>query len=242
MSDNKKYYYLKVKDTFFDSEEMKILESMDNGLVYQNVYLKMCLLSLKSEGALMFKDLMPYDVRMLSTVLRINVDTIKTAVEIFVRMGLVTITDNEQMYMTDIQSLIGKSSTEGDRVKKYREKLKGVQMYENRTPEIEKEIELKKEIDTPKKHRYADNITLTEKEYNTLCETFSKSTADFSIKFLSDYKKEKGYKTKSDYLTIRRWVIDAVSKNKTRTNTLCDRAEQTDFTGGKVNEDGSLGF
>ena len=55
MSDNKKYYYLKLKEDFFDSEEMKVLESMKNGIEYQNVYLKMCLLSLKSDGALLFK-------------------------------------------------------------------------------------------------------------------------------------------------------------------------------------------
>ena len=57
MAENKKYYYLKLKDTFFDSEEMKILESMDNGILYQNLYLKICLISLKSNGALLFKDM-----------------------------------------------------------------------------------------------------------------------------------------------------------------------------------------
>ena len=40
MSDNKKYYYMKLKDTFFDSEEMKLLESQKNGIVYQNFYMK----------------------------------------------------------------------------------------------------------------------------------------------------------------------------------------------------------
>jgi hypothetical protein len=35
---------------------------------------------------------------------------------------------------------------------------------------------------------------------------------------LSDYKIEKGYKTKNDNLTIRRWVIDAVKKNNVPVN------------------------
>ena len=34
MSDNKKYYYLKLKENFFDSAEIKILESMPNGYKY----------------------------------------------------------------------------------------------------------------------------------------------------------------------------------------------------------------
>lgn len=156
MSDNIKYYYLKLKDNFFDSEEMKILESQKNGIEYQNLYLKLCLLSLKSEGRLIFKDYLPYDVQMLSTVLRINIDTVKTGLEIFVKMGLVEVMDTGLIFMTDIQSLIGTSSSEADRKKAYREKIneckktnKG-QMSGQTSPEIEIEIETKLKIESKK--------------------------------------------------------------------------------------------
>lgn len=162
MSDNKKYYYLKLKEDFFDNEEMKVLESMKNGTEYQNVYLKMCLLSLKSDGALLFKNMLPYSLEMLSSVLRVNIDTIKTAVELFQKIGLITVTDTETIYMTDIQSLVGQSSTEADRIRKYRQTLaekqqkqiectNDVQMYtectemsQSCTPEIrDKSIEIR---------------------------------------------------------------------------------------------------
>ena len=151
MSDNKKYYYLKLKEDFFDSEEMKVLESMPNGTEYQNVYLKMCLLSLKSDGALMFKNMIPYSAEMLSSVLRVNIDTVRAAISLFAKMELITITDTETIYMADIQALVGQSSTEAERIKKYRQSLKSkkeseelpeseectesVQMYEQCTPE-----------------------------------------------------------------------------------------------------------
>ena len=123
MAENKKYYYLKLKDTFFDSEEMKILESMDNGILYQNLYLKICLISLKSNGALLFKDMIPYNLDMIATITRINKDIVKTGLTVFKQLGLITIADNETIYMSDIQTLIGKSSTESDRVSKYKKKL-----------------------------------------------------------------------------------------------------------------------
>lgn len=126
MSDNKRYYYLKVKETFFDGEEMKILESQQNGVIYQNLYLKMCLLSVKSGGALLFKDAIPYDVNMLSSVLRVNIDTVKTGIEIFSKLELIEIIDDKTIYMTDIQSLIGQSSSEGERKKLYRSKIKRI--------------------------------------------------------------------------------------------------------------------
>ena len=36
MADNRKYYYLKLKEDFFDTDEMKILESMKDGYLYSN--------------------------------------------------------------------------------------------------------------------------------------------------------------------------------------------------------------
>ena len=38
-----------------------------------------------------------------------------------------------------------------------------------------------------------------------------KHVIDF-YEYLSGYKIEKSYKTKSDYLTIKRWVVDAILK------------------------------
>ena len=61
MADNKKYYYLKLKDNFFDSDEMIILESMPDGYIYSNILLKLYLRSLKYQGRLMFNDKIPFN-------------------------------------------------------------------------------------------------------------------------------------------------------------------------------------
>lgn len=37
MADNKKYYYLKLKENFFDSDSMVLLESMQDGILYSNI-------------------------------------------------------------------------------------------------------------------------------------------------------------------------------------------------------------
>lgn len=66
--------------------------------------------------------------------------------------------------------------------------------------------------DTSKKAVYEDNVKLTEKEYNKLTAKYGNENTLFLIRYLSNYKKEKGYKTKSDYLTILRWVVEACQK------------------------------
>ena len=160
MADNKKYYYMRLKENFFDSDEMIILENMDNkeGIVYSNILLKLYLRSLKNEGRLMFNDRIPFNSQMLATIVRHPVGVVEKALKAFIDLGLVEIMDNGAIYMLDIQNFIGKTSTEADRKKNYRAKISSEketlklvgqmsgQMSDVRTPELE--IELEKEIKT----------------------------------------------------------------------------------------------
>ena len=66
------------------------------------------------------------------------------------------------------------------------------------------------------KLKFKDNIFLTENENQKLISEHGKEIVEKAYNFLSSYKIEKSYTTKSDYLTIRRWVLEAVNKpNKT---------------------------
>lgn len=47
MAENKRYYWLKLMDDFFDSKRIKKLRKMAGGDTYTIIYLKMQLLSLK---------------------------------------------------------------------------------------------------------------------------------------------------------------------------------------------------
>lgn len=123
MADNKKYYYLKLKDNFFDSEEMIILQNMDDGYIYSDILLKLYLRSLKNEGKLMFKNLIPYTPAALAQVVRHPIEVVEKALEIFQQLELVEILDNGAIYMLDIQNFIGNSSTEADRKRDYRQRV-----------------------------------------------------------------------------------------------------------------------
>lgn len=56
------------------------------------------------------------------------------------------------------------------------------------------------------------NVTLTEKEYQTLIEKHGLPLTNAFIQKLNNHKASKGVKYKSDYHAILNWVIDAVSK------------------------------
>ena len=167
MSDNKKYYYLKLVDNFYERDEMIMLESMPDGYMYSNILLKLYLRSLKNEGKLMFNNRIPYNAQMLANVTRFPVAVIEKAIALFKELGLIEVLDNGAIYMLDIQNFIGKSSTEAARKRLYRNKIeeekrllgqmsgqKVGQMSDKTPPEIEIDIEkeLEKDIDTEKEN------------------------------------------------------------------------------------------
>ena len=153
MSDNKKYYYIKLKDNYFEQDNIKALEAQKNGYIYSLIILKLYLKSAKYNGQLKMSDMIPYrpeDVEVLAKVLGHDIDHVKEAIRWGVKLGLIIILDTKEIWMTEMQNFIGKSSTEADRIREYRNRLKGVQMYNKNTPEIEIEKEIDIELDKDK--------------------------------------------------------------------------------------------
>nr|DAH76472.1 MAG TPA: DnaD like replication protein [Caudoviricetes sp.] len=173
MSDNKKYYYLRLKDNFFDSDELKILESMKDGYLYSNILLKLYLRSLKNNGKLVVNERIPYSADMLASVTGHQVGTIKQALSVFKDLGLIDVLDNGAIYMLDIQNFIGKGSSEADRKREYRQRIEiektnvqtNLRQISDKNPpeieiELEKDIEIEKEI-----HSSAKSTTTKRKRF-----------------------------------------------------------------------------
>ena len=153
MADNRKYYYLKLKENFFDSDSIVLLEDMKDGILYSNILLKLYLKSLKNGGKLQLDEHIPYTAQMIATLTRHQIGTVERALEIFRQLGLVEQLDSGAFYMTDIELMIGQSSTEAERKRAARlenkallpPRTKGGHLSDIRPPEIE--IELEKEIE-----------------------------------------------------------------------------------------------
>ncbi|MEN8908382.1 MAG: phage replisome organizer N-terminal domain-containing protein [Clostridiales bacterium] len=202
MSDNKKYYYLKVKENFYESEELIILQGQTDGYLYSDILMKLYLRSLKSEGKLMLRDKIPYNSVFLSQVVRHSVGVVEKALKIFRDLELIEVLDNGAIYMSDIQSLIGRGSSESERKARYRKKIEeNKKLLKSGTlsqecpghfpPEREIELEIELELD---KEREKSKKELKEKH---LCssndEPFSlESVEKFFKKAWSLYPKKVG--------------------------------------------------
>ena len=57
----------------------------------------------------------PYTAQMIATITRQQVGTVERALQIFMKLGLVEPLPSGALYMSNIELLIGQSSTEGER-------------------------------------------------------------------------------------------------------------------------------
>lgn len=74
----------------------------------------------------------------------------------------------------------------------------------------------KKKKQSKNKYGEFQNVLLTETEHQKLAEDFGAALREKAISFLDAYIEEKGYKSKSHNLAIRRWVMDAVNEKETK--------------------------
>ncbi|MCM0647427.1 phage replisome organizer N-terminal domain-containing protein [Clostridium swellfunianum] len=123
MSDIKKYYFLKLKDNFFETQEVKILESMPDGIYFSNLLLKLYLIALRNNGALKLKEDIPYDKKMLASLTNLSMKTVNKGIDLLISLGFIEVLQDGTMFMKHISNFIGSSNSEADRKKMYRNKL-----------------------------------------------------------------------------------------------------------------------
>ena len=221
MADNRKYYYLKLKENYFDEDVIVLLENQPDGFLYSNILLKLYLKSLKNGGKLQLDENKPYTAQMIATITHQQVGTVERALRLFMELGLVEVLNDGAFYMSNIELLIGQSSTEGERKRRARMELQKIpQAIADICPP---EIEIKKEIDiesekerdtgqsTPAVYGRYKNIYLTDTELSEL-KTELPDTWDFYINRLSKYMASKGKSYDNHAATIRRWAASDTEK------------------------------
>ena len=140
--------------------------------------------------------------------------------QIFLKLGLVEVLDSGTFYMSNIELLIGQSSTEAERKRAARLQNKalsalrtsGGHLSDIRPPEIEK---VRPETGHPS-HTYGryQNVFLTDEELADLQVSFPAVWEQY-IEKLSEYMASTGKRYQSHAATIRRWAGEDAKKTVT---------------------------
>ena len=125
MGDEKRYYWLKLAEDFYEDDTIQWIEEQENGVAYVNFYLKLLLKSLKDDGYLIRfvgTRLIPYDVKSLARLTNTDLDTVRVAMELFKQVGLVELLDSGEIYMSQIDEMIGSETQAAKRMRRLRAK------------------------------------------------------------------------------------------------------------------------
>lgn len=154
MAEGKRYYWLKLKEDFFSSKRIKKLRNMAGGDTYTIIYLKMQLLSLRTNGELRWTGLEDNFAAELALDLDEKPEDVEVTLMYMLKTGLAETSDNVSFILPWVLENTGSETASTQRVRDYRQRQKLIALQCNtdetqvqRSSNVEKEIELEIEID-----------------------------------------------------------------------------------------------
>lgn len=121
MAENKRYYWLKLMDDFFDSKRIKKLRKMAGGDTYTIIYLKMQLLSLKKGGYLEYSGLEDEFYKEIALDIDEDEINVQVTIQYLLSCGLLETSDSIEYKLPFVQDNLGSETASTRRSRKSRE-------------------------------------------------------------------------------------------------------------------------
>lgn len=231
----KKYYWLKLNLDFFDKEETKLIENMPNGKEYIIFYMKLLLKSANSEGRLMFREVIPYTDEMLASVTNTNIDIVRSAVKLFLSLGMMQKLDDGALFLHEVQNMIGSETIAAKKKRAYREKKKTEKIeYKDNVETEQGQIEDTQRteqgqedgqdednvpFDVDNVHFYEDNVR-QEKEKEKEIDKDTTTKIDILDKKEPEQTEEKENSSSSSFSLIKNMLEQHGISNNTKMNIM----------------------
>lgn len=230
MAEKKRYYWIKLKENFFDLETIDWLISQKNGCEYIVLYQKLCLLTANKGGKLEMKIgemIIPYDVNKIARDTKFSVDTVIVAMELFKKIGLIYEQEDGILKIPYVDEMVGSETSSAKRVREYRQR-KALQCNTECNNNVTQDIDIDnrdKIIDKDINKDMRNNIDYEQIKdlYNEICISFPRLTV------LSD-KRKKAIKARLHTYSIEQF------------KQMFEMAEQSDFLKGKNNRNWIANF
>ena len=124
MATGKRYYWMKLKDSFMTSETVDFLMSQPNGANYVVLYQMLCLKTINTEGRFerqIGAVLIPYDIEKIQRDAKwFSIDTIRIALNLYMQLGLIYKDENGVMVIANHNELVGSETDAAVRMRNSR--------------------------------------------------------------------------------------------------------------------------
>lgn len=183
---DKRYYWFKMEQSFFEQKEIKYLRRLPGGDTYTIIYLKLILKSLENDGKIYYENI--GDDYSQEWALEIEEDekAVSFLVAFLINKGLMIDCGFDEFEITKTKSLVGSETASAERKRRQRERERELLQFNDVTDSqknvtlsqvghIESEIEIEKEID---KEVEVSTATSTNSDFQNLIELYQ---ANFGI-------------------------------------------------------------
>ena len=211
-AEQKKYYWLKMRYDFFTSKRIKKLRRMAGGDTYTIIYLKMQLLSLKTDGILTYTGLEDNFPAELALDLDEKEEDVRVVLMYLASCDLIETSDNVNFFLPYVAENTGSETGAAERMRKMRERNNVTPLLHGRYTEKEienRDREKSKEIESVAKKPTQTRFTPpTVEEVQAYC---SEKGYNIDAERFVDYYTSNGWKVgrnpmKDWKASIRTWV------------------------------------
>lgn len=177
MATGKRYYWIKLKDSFMSSDEIDYLMSQPDGANYVVLYQMLCLKTINTNGCLVSKIgemLIPYDAEKIQRECKwFPLSTVRLALTVYKQIGLIFENPDGTLSISDYQNMIGSETDWAAKNRKIRSNAANKELQAGHDTghttghnvstdggenvPTEKEIEIEKDKDIENRERVRDN-------------------------------------------------------------------------------------
>lgn len=212
MASNKRYYWLKLPNTYFSKITQKKMKCQERGREMQVIYLSMMLSSIDKDGFIYYQGVCDSISEELAIEYDESVELIQTTLNYLEKNKLIFINENSDCYIPESLQYVGSESDSAERVRKFREKTKSLQC--NNEPshcnanvtmsntEIEKELEIREGNNTNGVVSEKDNVVV-EKDNKNTNKNKEKSNINLNMLIAEYTQNECLIETLKDFLKMR---------------------------------------
>lgn len=175
---NKRYYWIKLRDTFMTSDAVDFLMGQKDGANYVVLYQMLCLKTINTDGELsrtIGEVIIPYDIdKIVRDTKWFTKDTVIVALGLYQKLGLIFKNDNGNLVITNFNKMVG-SESQSAIYKQDKKELENFQLNSNRYKDI-KILDIKSNIDKDNNNLsciakeiidYMNELAQTQFKYNT---------------------------------------------------------------------------
>ena len=122
MSKEKRYWWLRLPEDFFQSKEIKYLKQKPNGYKLVCIYLGMMLASLRSGGTLTFEGMGESPEEEIAVMLNEDIESVSTVTRFLMQYGLMIEKTSDQYFIPFVGKNLGSEGASAYRVREYRKR------------------------------------------------------------------------------------------------------------------------